>query len=142
MLEGVEREGDGILCRVGSATLRVDGRPELGVLVGKTIAVGIRPEALDAPGRWPDAGTLRGKVQSVEALGPEQLAYVAIEGRTVLVEDVLERLVRQAQAGDLADLIDADGRATIAARLDAGARSALTTPIEPLSTSAACTSST
>jgi multiple sugar transport system ATP-binding protein len=131
VLEGtLEREGDGIVCRVGSATLRVDGRPELAALVGKTIAVGIRPEALDEPGRRPDGGTLHGKVQSVEALGPEQLAYVEIEARPVLVDDVLEGLVDRDEAGDLADLIDADGRATIVARLDAGARLRPDDPIE------------
>jgi multiple sugar transport system ATP-binding protein len=131
VLEGIlEREGDGIVCRVGSATLRVDGRPELAASVGKTIAVGIRPEALDEPGRWPDGGTLHGKVQSVEALGPEQLAYVEIEARPVLVDDVLEGLVDRDEAGDLADLIDADGRATIVARLDAGSRLRPDDPIE------------
>jgi multiple sugar transport system ATP-binding protein len=131
VLEGtLEREGDAIVCRVGSATLRVDGRPELAALVGKTIAVGIRPEALDEPGRWPDGGTLHGKVQSVEALGPEQLAYVEIEARPVLVDDVLEGLVDHEEAGDLADLIDADGRATIVARLEAGARLRPDDPIE------------
>jgi multiple sugar transport system ATP-binding protein len=131
VLEGtLEREGDGIVCRVGSATLRVDGRPELAALVGKTIAVGVRPEALDEPGRRPDGGTLHGKVQSVEALGPEQLAYVEIEARPVLVDDVLEGLVDRDEAGDLADLIDADGRATIVARLDAGARLRPDDPIE------------
>jgi multiple sugar transport system ATP-binding protein len=131
VLEGtLEREGDRVVCRVGSATLRVDGRPELAASVGKTIAVGIRPEALDEPGRWPDGGTLHGKVQSVEALGPEQLAYVEIEARPVLVDDVLEGLVDHEEAGDLADLIDADGRATIVARLDASARLRPDDPIE------------
>jgi multiple sugar transport system ATP-binding protein len=66
----------------------------------------------------------------VEALGPEQLAYVEIEARPVLVDDVLEGLVDRDEAGDLADLIDADGRATIVARLDAGSRLRPDDPIE------------
>jgi multiple sugar transport system ATP-binding protein len=132
VLEGtLEREGDGIVCRIGSTSLRVDGRAELAASVGKTVAVGIRPEALDEPGRWPDAGTLHGTVQSVEALGPEQLAYVEIEARPVLVDDVLEGLVDREEAGDLAELIDAGGRrATVVARLDASARLRPDDPIE------------
>jgi multiple sugar transport system ATP-binding protein len=132
VVEGrLEREGEEIVCRVGAATLRVSGRPELADAVGKTLAVGIRPEALDEPGRWPDAGTLRGTVQSVEALGPEQLAYVQIDARPVLVDDVLEGLVDRDEAPDLAEIIDADSRqAVVVARLDAGARLHPDDPIE------------
>jgi multiple sugar transport system ATP-binding protein len=124
VVEGrLEREGEEIVCRVGSATLRVNNRPELAASVGKTVAVGIRPEALDEPGRWPDAGTLAGTVQSVEALGPEQLAYVQVEARPVLVDDVLEGLVDRDEAPDLAEIIDAGGgQAVVIARLDSSAR--------------------
>ena len=63
--------------------------------VGKPIAVGIRPEALDEPGRRDggDGGRLRGRVQAVEALGPEQLVHVEVDAKPVLAEDVLEGLV-------------------------------------------------
>jgi len=132
VLEGtLERNGDGMVCKVGTSTFRVDGRPELEGSVGKKVALGIRPEALDEPGRWPDAGTLRGVVQSVEALGPEQLAYVQVEARPVLVDDVLEGLVDREEARDLAELMDADGqKAAIVARLEAGARVRPDDPIE------------
>jgi len=132
VVEGrLEREGEEIVCRVGTASLRVDGRPELAGSIGKTVAVGIRPEALDEPGRWPDAGTLRGTVQTVEALGAEQLAYVQIEARPVLVDDVLEGLVDRDEAPDLAQIIDAGGQqATVVARLDAAARLHPDDPIE------------
>src|SRR5437868_1269763 len=56
MLEGtLERNGDGIVCRIGSASFTlppevVKDRPALGNNLGKPIAVGIRPEALDEPG--------------------------------------------------------------------------------------------
>src|SRR4051812_36527459 len=86
MLEGtLERNGDGIVCRIGSASFALPpdvltDRPALADSLGKPIAVGIRPEALEEPGRRNgDAGTLRGRVQGIEALGSELLAYVDIE---------------------------------------------------------------
>jgi multiple sugar transport system ATP-binding protein len=127
IVEGsLERAGDGVICRIGTAALPlpaevVDARPALPRSVGKPVAVGIRPEALDEPGRrGTDGARLRGVVQAVEALGPEQLAHVEIEARLVLVEDVLEGLVDKEEAQDLAEIkSDADGdRATIVARLD------------------------
>jgi multiple sugar transport system ATP-binding protein len=96
--------------------------------VGRPIAVGIRPEALDEPGRRDvgDGGRLRGRVQAVEALGSEQLVHVEIDAKPVLAEDVLEGLVDVAEAGNLAEIktdTDTDAaRATIVARLDASAR--------------------
>src|SRR6266516_4878216 len=81
VLEGsLEREGDALMCRIGTAALTLPSevlntRPALARHVGRPIAVGIRPEALDEPGRRDggDGGRLRGRVQAVEALGPEQL---------------------------------------------------------------------
>lgn len=130
ILEGsLERDGTALACRVGSAVLRLpaevlNARPALEHHVEKPIAVGIRPEALDEPGRrdGTDGGRLRGRVQAVEALGPEQLAHVEIEARPVLVEDVLEGLVDAEQAEDLAEIMSEGAHATIVARLDASAR--------------------
>ena len=57
VLEGsLEREGDALMCRVGSAALALGpeverARPALAGCLGRPIAVGIRPEALDEPGR-------------------------------------------------------------------------------------------
>jgi ABC-type sugar transport system ATPase subunit len=129
ILEGsLERDGDRLVCRIGTATLALpadvlNARPALASHLGKPIAVGIRPEALDEPGRRDgnDGGRLRGRVQAVEVLGPEQLAHVEIEARPVLVEDVLEGLVDMEQANDLAEIISDGARATIVARLDASA---------------------
>ena len=100
-------------------------RPGLASHLGKTIAVGIRPEALEEPGRRNgEVGSLRGRVRVIEALGPEQLAYVDIEARPVLVEDVLEGIVDMEAAEDLAEIKGgAEGtHATVVARLDASAR--------------------
>jgi multiple sugar transport system ATP-binding protein len=129
MLEAkIEREGDGLVARIGSATLMlppqlVSDRPSLVNHAGKSIAIGIRPEALDER-RNGDGGTLRGIVSAVEALGPEQLAYVEVEAKPVLAEDVLEGLVDSEQAEDLVEIKTGAGgaaRATLVARLEASA---------------------
>ena len=136
MLEAtVERDGDASVLRLGSSTLPVprDAANELGRHVGKRIALGIRPEALreveggDDDGR----GRLRGIVRAVEALGPEQLAYVELEASAVLVEDVVEGLVEMEEATDLVEIKqEGDGaRALVVARLDASSR---VRPDEPL----------
>jgi multiple sugar transport system ATP-binding protein len=125
----VERAGEGMVCRIGSAALTLpaqvlSARPALADYVGRSIAVGIRPEALDHSGRFNGAaGRLRGVVRTIEALGPEQLAHVEIEAKPVLVEDVVEGLVDIEQAEDLAEILpDSEGdRATLVARLDASA---------------------
>ena len=130
MLEGtLERDGDGIAARIGATKFALpaevlNARPGLGNHLGKPIAVGIRPEALDEPGRrnGEAGGRLRGRVTAIEALGPEQLAYVDIEAQPVLVEDVLEGLVDMEAAEDIAAIkSDSDGaaRANVVARLDA-----------------------
>jgi len=124
----LERDGDGVTCRIGQSTLTlppdvVSARPSLVKYAGKSIALGIRPEALDER-RNGDGGTLRGIISAVEALGPEQLAYVDVEAKPVLVEDVLEGLVDSEQAEDLVELkTDSGGaaRATLVARLEASA---------------------
>ena len=131
MLEGrLERNGDGIVCRIGSASFAlppevVNERPALANNLGKLIAVGIRPEALEEPGRRNGAtGSLRGRVQGIEALGSELLAYVDIEANPVLVEDVVEGIVDMEAAEDIAEMKgDADGtRATVVARLEPSAK--------------------
>jgi ABC-type sugar transport system ATPase subunit len=93
--------------------------------VGRPIAVGIRPEALDEPGRRDGGGgaRLQGRVEAVEALGAEQFVHVEIDAKPVLVDDVLEGLVDIDGEGDLAEIgIDPDSsRATVVARLEASA---------------------
>ena len=78
-----------------------------------------------------DGGRLRGRVQAVEALGPEQLVHVEIDAKPVLVEDVLEGVDDVDGDGELAELgIETDGsRATVVARLEA---SAIVRPDEPI----------
>ena len=131
MLEGtLERAGDGLACRIGSATLKLpasvlSARPALADYAGKLIAVGIRPEALDHAGRMngEDGGRLRGIVRVVEALGPELLVHVEVDAKPVLADEVIEGLVDMEQADELAEIMpDAEGdHATLIARLDASA---------------------
>jgi multiple sugar transport system ATP-binding protein len=131
MLEAkLERDGDGLVCRVGSATLKLpasvlSARPALAGYAGRSIAVGIRPEALDHAGRMngDDGDRLRGIVHVVEALGPEQLAHVEVEAKPVLADEVIEGLVDMEQADELAEILpDAEGdQATLVARLNASA---------------------
>src|SRR4029079_3362498 len=101
MLEAtVDRNGDGLVLRVGSATLPVPRDTDrLDEYVGRRIALGLRPEALDQAGNGD--GRLHGVVQTVEALGPEQLAHVEIDASPVLVDDVVEGLVDVEVAEDL-----------------------------------------
>jgi len=128
----VERKGDDVVCTVGPATIALppqvlSARPALLGYAGRTIALGIRPEALDesaARNGDGDGGRLRGVVRAIEALGPEQLAHVEVEAKPVLAEEVVEGLVDIEEADDLAEIrSDADGavRAMVVARLDASA---------------------
>jgi multiple sugar transport system ATP-binding protein len=131
MLEAkLDRDGDGLACRVGSATLKLpasvlNARPALEGYAGRTIAVGIRPEALDyaGPMNGDDGGRLHSIVRVVEALGPEQLAHVEVDAKPVLADEVIEGLVDMEQADELAEIMpDAEGdQATLIARLDASA---------------------
>jgi multiple sugar transport system ATP-binding protein len=94
--EVVRRDG-GFACRVGDQELgvpdHVRGRGALEGYVGRTIALGIRPEhsedgAIETGA--PDSRTLRGTVLLTEALGSERLAHVELAARPVLRDEVLE----------------------------------------------------
>jgi multiple sugar transport system ATP-binding protein len=132
MLEAtVEKNGDGLTLRVGPATLQLpretlSDRPALAGYGGKTIALGIRPEALDESGsRNGDSGSLRGIVRTVEALGPEQLAHIEVEAKPVLAEDVVEGLAETVEeAEELVEVRSGEtegDHALLVARLDASA---------------------
>jgi len=126
----VEKTDGGTALRVGSASLplpaeTVSARPALAGYAGRKIALGIRPEALDesSPRNGDETGRLRGIVRAVEALGPEQLAHVEVEAKPVLADEVIEGLVDQEQAEELAEILPgAEGDwAMMVARLDASA---------------------
>ena len=132
MLEAaVEKDGDGVALRVGPATLQLPretltDRPALAGYTGKTIALGIRPEALDeSSARNGDGGRLRGIVRTVEALGPEQLAHIEVEAKPVLAEEVVEGLAEtREEAQELVEVRSGEtegDHALLVARLDASA---------------------
>jgi multiple sugar transport system ATP-binding protein len=79
----IERRG-GYALEIGSHTLALTGPPPAGQprwcsVVGRRVAVGIRPEALSHV----TDGELRTSVASTESLGPEQLVHALIDAPTV-----------------------------------------------------------
>ena len=131
MLEArLDRQDDGLVLRIGTTTLALPrqtlgARPSLADYAGRSIAIGIRPETLGGTsGNGDGGGRLRGTVRAVEALGSEQLVHVEIEGKPVLADDVLEGLVDDEQAQDLAEIIGGDEgeRVIVVARLDPSLR--------------------
>jgi multiple sugar transport system ATP-binding protein len=84
MVATVIERGDGYALEIGSQTLALPepppaGRPSWCSIVGRRVAVGIRPEALSHVGH----GELRTSVASTESLGPEQLVHALIDAPTV-----------------------------------------------------------
>ena len=78
----VIEDGDGHALEIGSQTLSLrdpSSPARWSTLVGRRIAVGIRPESLE---RVPD-GELLASVASIEALGPELLVHALIDAPTV-----------------------------------------------------------
>jgi multiple sugar transport system ATP-binding protein len=82
MVATVVAQGDGHALEIGSQTIPLRDSSTLtrwSGLVGRRVAVGIRPESLV---RVPD-GDLRASVESIESLGPEQLVHALIDAPTV-----------------------------------------------------------
>ena len=83
MVATVIEHDNGHALEIGSHTVPLTGNPPMGVgwssIVGREIAVGIRPESLT---RVTD-GELRASVESTESLGSEQLVHALIDAPTV-----------------------------------------------------------
>ncbi len=127
MLEGQLEQagGDDLVCRLGPASLALPvevlrERPALTGYAGRSVAVGLRPESIREAG--PDTpagpGRLRGRVQAVEALGPEQLVYVEIEATRVRVEDSRDADA-DGMTDELGELVTDPADSIVVARLDA-----------------------
>jgi multiple sugar transport system ATP-binding protein len=89
----VEPEAGALRLQVGSEELTVPEAPALAGYRGRTIALGIRPEALaDAAldPSCPPERRLRGSVRLTEALGPALLVHVEIAAKPVVRDEVLE----------------------------------------------------
>ncbi len=95
LIEGrLERDDNGIVCVLGELSLALlddvaDGG--LAAYLGRQIAVGIRPEALEDAALVPDSPAdrrIRGTVVVTEALGSERLVHFRIPARPVVTDDV------------------------------------------------------
>jgi multiple sugar transport system ATP-binding protein len=80
----VVHRGDDVALEIGSQTVvlgeaSTPDRTELSALVGRTVAVGIRPEALR---RTADSGLVT-SVESTEGLGPKQVVHAVVSAPTV-----------------------------------------------------------
>jgi multiple sugar transport system ATP-binding protein len=110
-----------IQCRIGSFVLEMtesmfSSRRSFERLLGETVAIGIRPEAI-ALTRVGEPG-LEGTVLVSEALGSEVLAHIEIEATPVVRDEVLEGLAVVAE--DPVDILQhAAGKTTVVARLPA-----------------------
>jgi multiple sugar transport system ATP-binding protein len=128
----VETNGDGLACIIGdqkiSLPARGSGAPgrELGSYVGRTVAVGIRPEHLGDPaqanGHAPPL--LGGSVRLVETLGATRLVHLELRAQPVVTEDVLE-VARDADLGVAADLAHAADEQNVPVVAQFGARSSV-----------------
>jgi multiple sugar transport system ATP-binding protein len=123
VVEGELSRGDGgIECRIGSYPVPVPDRvladqPALARAIGRTLAVGIRPEAISvAPS---DQDGLRGTVVVSEELGSEIISHIEVEATPARGEGVLEGLTDDAAGTALGTGGAHTGKTVIVARLDA-----------------------
>jgi multiple sugar transport system ATP-binding protein len=130
LVEGdLARDGDGLTVSIGPQSLPVPDtvlatRPALASYAGRQVAVGLRPEhledaALDAAG----PARLRGKVLFAESLGSERLVHVAVDGKPVITDEVLE-IAADADQAAVEELRheSQERRPVLLARLDAASR--------------------
>ena len=100
VVEGELSRGDGgIECRIGSYPVPIPDRvladqPALARAIGRTLAVGIRPEAISVSPS--DQDGLRGTVVVSEELGSEIISHIEVEATPARGEGVLEGLTDDA----------------------------------------------
>jgi multiple sugar transport system ATP-binding protein len=108
----VEPQAGALRVTVGTQELAVPDAPALAGYSGRTIALGIRPEALHDAALEPESASerrLRGSIRLTEALGSALLAHVEIDAAPVLREEVLE-------GGEADDVVVEEMRADAAQR--------------------------
>jgi multiple sugar transport system ATP-binding protein len=129
----VERDGDGLVCRIGEQLLEVPpavlaARPGLERYVGAEVALGIRPEQADDAAllETPARRRLEGVVRLTEALGSERLVHVELAAQPVLTDEVLEvaRDIDVAVIDELESEADS-GRTIFVGRFDSRSRVAI-----------------
>jgi multiple sugar transport system ATP-binding protein len=95
--ELTESGEDGLDLKLGSQTLRVDkavfeARPDLRGYLGRSLAVGIRPEDMEDATLMssPDNTTLRSTADLVEAMGSDVLVHFVLDVPMVVTDDTKE----------------------------------------------------
>jgi multiple sugar transport system ATP-binding protein len=124
VVEGELSRGDGgVECRIGSHRIALPDQlladePALARAIGRTVAVGIRPEAISVV---PDhQNGLRGTVVVSEELGSEVVSHIEIEATPVSDEAIVEGLTDDVAAGMAPRASTARaGTTVVVARLDA-----------------------
>jgi multiple sugar transport system ATP-binding protein len=95
----IEQDGEKLACVIGSQRLEppptlLSRLPAIRAYVGRTVALGVRPEHLQdatlADHRGVRADVLRGRVVTTEQLGSEVLAHVEVDAAPVVTQEVLE----------------------------------------------------
>jgi len=104
----LERRGGGLVCRSGGVEIELPAdiaarRPQLEQYVGRTLALGIRPEALSESSADSDAPRIRGRALLVEALGAESLAHVEVNAAPLDRPELVDVSATQAHLLPLAD---------------------------------------
>ncbi len=122
VLEGELARGEaGLDCRIGQYSVPIPEailatEPALARSIGRTVAVGIRPEAITI-GTGDDGG-LRGTVVVSEELGSEVISHIEVEAKLVRDEAIVEGLPDDATSASGAATRTPDpGKAVIVARL-------------------------
>jgi multiple sugar transport system ATP-binding protein len=140
LFEGkLERRNGHLVAQVGDQFLRLD--PDsltdgnaLERYVGRSVALGVRPEHLEDAAVAADAPSerrLHGVVRTIEALGSELIAHIEVTGKPVATEETKE------VAADVDDTIIADleaefsdAKLPVVARFDVASRARADQPIE------------
>ncbi|TML17515.1 MAG: sn-glycerol-3-phosphate ABC transporter ATP-binding protein UgpC [Actinobacteria bacterium] len=90
----VRRDNGRLLCKVGDSEFELPadleaGRPALGAYVGRSLAIGIRPEDVREASGW-DGARLRGRILLVESLGSEQLVHIEFAAAPLERSDLVD----------------------------------------------------
>jgi multiple sugar transport system ATP-binding protein len=135
----LSRSGDDLLAEIGDQTLQLvpQSFADPGALeryVGRTVALGLRPEHIEDAAIAQDAPEerrLRAVVRNVEALGSELIAHLEIVGKPVMTEEVRE-VAADMDESALRELEaeTRDVKLPIVARFDEASRARGGSPIE------------
>jgi multiple sugar transport system ATP-binding protein len=134
----LEPNGSGLRCCIGAQDLPIPdavvaARPVLRDYIGKTVALGIRPEHLRDPGTAPSSfvGRVNGRVRATELLGSEVLAHLDIEAPPVVSSEMLE-IAADVDASAAHELrhVEAEQRAIFVGEFDRSAPIEVGQPVE------------